>query len=143
MGLGRSVIQLHGLELYLTTHWTEERILALYLATGVSLGAVLLWGAARPRVRRRLVETWRTEILWPTCAGLVLAWCVFAFCWEPVGYYWSGVLIPLLLLAAWVHESVSPPAKRASVVVLMSLSIWNLWANHRADQAAAARAPEP
>jgi hypothetical protein len=74
---------------------------------------------------------------------LVLAWSVFVFLWEPIGYYWCVLLFPLAFLATWW---VRGWGKRTALLVagaLLVISGWNLYADHRQDQAFTVNFPPP
>ena len=136
----------------LETSWVRNRvnleengkvIWRLYgglLVAGCAVVAVL---ASRQRVRERLIRLLRSNASLTPVVMLALAWSVFVFLWEPTGYYWSVNLFPLAFLASsWMRES----RKRTALWVagaLVVVSGWNLYANHRQDQASSVSFPPP
>ena len=143
IGMGRCLIQLHDAELFLANHWPAPRILALYASVGMVMAALVIWALSHPAMRRRLAGAWRDDVLLSMSVCLMAAWSVFAFAWEPAAYYWSVSLIPFLIVAAWLVQQLPKRGRASAAAVLVSFTAWNLWANHRFDQRAAVRAPEP
>ncbi|MGD1105015.1 MAG: hypothetical protein ABSA59_23460 [Terriglobia bacterium] len=107
------------------------------LVAGCAVVAAL---GSRHRVRERLIRLWSSNA---SVVMLALAWSAFVFFWEPVGYYWSVDLFPFALLASlWLRESRKPSALWVAGV-LVAVSGWNLYANHRQDQAYRVNFPPP
>ena len=110
------------------------------LAAGGVVAVVLL---SRRRVRERMAYQLRSSASFTSVLMLVLAWSMFVFLWEPTGHFWSVILFPLAFLASpWVRES----RKRTTSLLaaaLMFISGWNIYANHRQDQAYRVNFPPP
>jgi hypothetical protein len=116
------------------------RVYAGLLVAGCVVAAVL---AARRRGRERLIRLLRSNRSFTSVLMLVLAWSGFVFLWEPTGYYWSVNLFPLAFLASWW---VRGSGKRTALLLagmLVLISGWNIYANHRQDQAFSVNFPPP
>jgi hypothetical protein len=74
---------------------------------------------------------------------LVLAWSAFVFLWEPTGYYWSVNLFPLAFLASWWLRGTGRLTEILLAGALLLVSGWNIYANHRQDQAFSVNYPPP
>jgi len=68
---------------------------------------------------------------------------VFVFLWEPAGYYWSVNLFPLAFLASRWLRGMSKRTAFLLAGALVVVSGWNVYANHRQDQAYSVSFPPP
>ncbi len=120
-----------------------EVIWRLYGGLLVAGCAAIVFLIARRSVRERLMRLSRSNPSVAPVVMLVLAWSLFVFFWEPAGYYWSVNLFPLAFLAAlWLGGS----PKRTTLIVatmLLLISGWNVYWNHRQDQAYSVNYPPP
>jgi hypothetical protein len=116
------------------------RLFGGLLLLGCAFAAAIL---ARRRVRERLIRVLRSNVAATSAAMLVLAWSAFVFLWEPTGYYWSVNLFPLAFLAAWWLRGSKKRTALWVAGVLAVVSGWNLYANHRQDQAYSVNFPPP
>jgi hypothetical protein len=109
------------------------------------VAACAAWVAmlAQRRLRDRFIGLIRSNRPFTSALMLLLAWGAFVFIWEPTGYYWSVNLFPLAFMASgWVRES----GKKTAILlggVLVAISGWNVYANHRQDQAYSVNFPPP
>jgi hypothetical protein len=110
------------------------------LVVGCAAVAALL---SHPRVRERLVRLVRSNTAFSAALMLVLAWSVFVFLWEPTGYYWSVNLFPLAFLASWWVRGVGKRTAGLLAGVLLAVSCWNVYGNHRQDQVNSVSYPPP
>jgi hypothetical protein len=110
------------------------------LALGVAAAALLL---LRRTVRERLARLFHSDAAFAMALLQVLAWGAFGVLWEPSGHFWSVNLFPLAFLATWWFRCIG---KRTAAVVaglLLIVSAWNVYANHRQDQAFSISYPPP
>jgi hypothetical protein len=98
---------------------------------------------ARRSVRERLLRLLHSNASFTSALMLVLAWSTFVFLWEPTGYYWSVNLFPLAFLATWWVRGSGKQTALLVAGVLLLVSGWNLYANHRLDQAYSVNFPPP
>jgi hypothetical protein len=110
------------------------------LVAGCAVAAALV---ARHSVRERLIRLLRSNASFTSVVMLALAWSVFVFLWEPTGYYWSVNLFPLAFLASWWLRGSRKRTTLLLAGVLVVVSGWNLYANHRQDQAYSVNSPPP
>jgi len=109
----------------------------LLLAGGIVAAALVV------RHRVRLIRLLRSNASFTSVLMLVLAWSAFVFLWEPTGYYWSVNLFPLAFLASWWLRGSGRRTALLLAGVLLVVSGWNLYANHRQDQAYSVNYPPP
>ncbi len=110
------------------------------LAVGVVAVGLLFF---RRTTRARLTRVLRSDASFTMALLQVLAWSVFCVLWEPSGHFWSVNLFPLAFLATWWIRGTG---KRTAAVVagfLLTISVWNVYANHRQDQAFSVNYPPP
>jgi hypothetical protein len=143
MGIAGTVLDTSWVRSRVNLQENGKAIWRLYGGLLVAGGAVVAALASRPRVRERLIRLWRSNPSFPPVAMLTLAWSVFVFIWEPAGYYWSLNLFPLAFLASlWLRESRRRTALWVAGLLVM-VSGWNVYANHRQDQAFSVNFPPP
>jgi hypothetical protein len=143
MGIVRALLETSRLEDLLIAGFPSTAVYWLYyillLAGCLFAAAASMRKAARGRIGRAV----QSRTLVATALPIALVWGIFAFLWEPSGYYWSLELFPAgLLLALWLRES-RPRTVRAAVGLLVALSAWNIFANCRRDRAYSINYPPP
>jgi hypothetical protein len=116
------------------------RIYGGLLVAGCVVAAALL---SRRRVRERLICLLRSDASFTAALMLALAWGVFIFLWEPTGHFWSVNLFPLAFLASWWVRGIGKRTAWWLAGVLLVVSGWNLYADHRQDQAFSVNFPPP
>jgi hypothetical protein len=144
IGIVRALLQTSWFESFLderyeaiTIYWVYGAILLL---AGSGLAAAV---CANQRNRQRFSVLVRGNTLFTSALMMTLTWSVFAFTWEPTGYFWSVNLFPAgILIALWTRESRQRTAWIAAGV-LASASLWNLYENHRRDVAYSVSFPPP
>jgi hypothetical protein len=143
MGIVGTVVESSWISYRLTPEANGAAIWRLY---GGILGAgcvIALALASRRRVRERIAHALLSNPSFTSVLFQVLAWSMFVFLWEPTGHFWSVNLFPLAFLASWW---VRASGKRTALVlagVLILISGWNIFANHRQDQAYSVNFPPP
>ena len=115
----------------------------LYGALLVAGGIIAAIFVSRRSVREHLIRLLRSNASFTSVLMMVLAWSVFVFLWEPTGYYWSVNLFPLAFLASWWLRGSGKRTALLLAGVLVVVSGWNLYANHRQDQAYSVNFPPP
>ena len=116
------------------------RVYGGFLVAGC-LGAIAL--ISRRNVRDRLFPLLRSNASFTSVLMLVLAWSGFVFLWEPTGHFWSVNLFPLAFLASWWVRGSRKGTALLLAGVLIVISVWNIRANHRLDQAFSVNFPPP
>jgi len=143
MGIVGTGVESSWISYRLTPKANSAAIWGLYGGILVAGGVVAVALISRRRVRERMAHRLRSNPSFTSILLLVLAWSVFVFLWEPTGHFWSVNLFPLAFLASrWVRES----GKRTALMlggILMLISGWNIYANHRQDQAYSVNFPPP
>jgi hypothetical protein len=97
----------------------------------------------RRRVREGLTRSLRSDPSFTSVLMLALAWSAFIFLWEPTGHFWSVNLFPLAFLASWWVRGTGKRTALCVAGVLLVVSGWNLYADHRQDQAFSVNFPPP
>ncbi len=115
-------------------------IYGLILAVACLVLALCL---ARKSVRQRLFCLVRSNASFTTVLLMTLAWSVFVFLWEPVGHFWSVLLLPAAYLATWGAKGIGRRTELVLAAALLLISAWNLRADLLHDQANRINYPPP
>jgi hypothetical protein len=143
MGIVGTVVESSWISYRLTPEANGAAIWGLYGGILVAGCVVAVALASRRSVREQMAHRLRSNASFTSVLMLVLAWSVFVFLWEPTGHFWSVNLFPLAFLASWW---VRGSGKRTALVLagmLILISGWNIYANHRQDQAYSVNFPPP
>jgi hypothetical protein len=146
IGVTRALVEAGRIEAYLTERFSYREVLLFYGALGLAAAAgvaVWLWRRSREISLRKLA---RDDPLFAVSLASLLAWSVFVFVWEPLGYYWSLALFFALLCAGAVARSGAPRRGarfRVALAAAVALSAWNVYASHARDRIDGINAPEP
>ena len=143
MGMAGTLVESSWISYQLNPWEHSAAIWRLYggilFASFVAAAALLL----RRTVRARLARLFRSDASFAMASLQVLAWTAFVVLWEPTGHFWSVNLFPLAFLSmGWIRVS----GNRTAAIVaglLLTISAWNVYANHRQDQAYSVSYPPP